>query len=81
LLYILRADKEVHFGCEKTKFDYRRNKVFVLTTLVSNFVENVLPGDIFINILCVPVAPVFLHQKIIKPNVTRDKLLNLLLYK
>jgi len=35
----------------------------------------------FIHILCVPSAPIFLRQKITKPNVTREKLLNLLSYK
>jgi len=33
------------------------------------------------NIFCAPFSPTFLGQKIAKPNVIREKLLNLLLYK
>jgi len=35
----------------------------------------------FINILHAPFALIFLHQNITKPNVTREKLLNLVSYK
>jgi len=35
----------------------------------------------FSSILCAPFVPIFLRQKITKPKVTREKLLNLLLYK
>jgi hypothetical protein len=34
----------------------------------------------FINILCATFLPIFWYQKISKPNITREKLLNLLLY-
>jgi len=39
------------------------------------------PGVNFINILRTTFLPIFWRQKITKPNVTRKKLLNLLLYK
>ncbi len=35
----------------------------------------------FIKLLRVPFVPIFLHQKITKLNVFREKLLNLLSYK
>jgi len=38
-------------------------------------------GVNFINILCAHFAPIFMCQKITKLIVTREKLLNLLLYK
>jgi len=38
------------------------------------------PGLNFINILLEHFAPIFCGQKLTKPNVTREKLLNLLLY-
>jgi len=35
----------------------------------------------FMRTFCTNIfAPIFLHQKITKPNVTREKLLNLLFY-
>jgi len=39
------------------------------------------PGTNFINILSMPIAAIFLCQKITKPNASREKLLNSLSYK
>jgi hypothetical protein len=54
---------------------------FLSVLIINEQATIFLTGANFINILHVHFAPIFWCQKITKMNVTREKLLNLLLYK
>jgi len=59
---------------------------FLLLCFVEKLSERLLEGQVsegvnFINILRAPFGPIFVCPKITKPNVTREKLLNLLSHK